>query len=103
MRRQKHLHSTGCRVYIVRGENREITMWTCSECSTEVEDQFDSCPICGTGRDGSEPPVDFVRKKDAFQPGMPVRSADSKRNNRLISIIVVVAAILALLWIAFSK
>jgi len=46
--------------------------------------------------------VDFVRKKDALQPGLPVRHSDSKRNNRLVSIIVVVAAILVLLWIAFG-
>jgi len=78
-------------------------MWTCSECSAEVDDQFDNCPTCGRGRDGSEPPVDFVRKKDAFQPRLPVRHDDSKRNNRLVSIVVVVLTILVLLWIALRR
>jgi len=31
-------------------------MWTCSKCREEVEDNFDVCWNCGTGKDGSEDP-----------------------------------------------
>lgn len=30
-------------------------MWKCSNCSTEVEGDLDSCWKCGTGKDGSPP------------------------------------------------
>lgn len=78
-------------------------MWTCSECNSEVDDQFDTCPMCGTGRDGSEPPVDFVRKGDAYQPGLPAGEVDPNGKGRLISLLVVIAAILFLTLIALGK
>ena len=78
-------------------------MWTCSECNNEVDEQFENCPACGTGRDGSEPPVDFVRKSDAYQPGLPAGEVDPSGKERLISLLVVVAAILFLVLIALGK
>ncbi len=78
-------------------------MWTCSKCSNEVDEQFDNCPQCGTGRDGSEPPVDFVKKGEAYQPKLPAGEIDPKRKNRLAAILIVVAAILVLLLVALGK
>lgn len=75
-------------------------MWTCSKCNTEVKDQFDNCPVCGTGRDGSAPPVDFVKKGDAFQPRLPVAEKGTKR---MMSILIAVAVILVLILIGLSK
>jgi len=34
-------------------------MWKCPKCSESVEDSFDSCWNCGTGKDGSPPPANF--------------------------------------------
>ena len=35
-------------------------MWTCARCSTDVEPEFIACWNCGTGRDGTPPPEDYV-------------------------------------------
>ena len=32
-----------------------LVMWTCSKCSESLDDQFDACWRCGTGKDGSRP------------------------------------------------
>ena len=78
-------------------------MWNCSECNTEVDDKFDNCPKCGTGRDGSEAPVDFVRKQDAVQPNLPAAGqVDPRNKNRLVSILIVIAVIIVLFVIAFG-
>lgn len=78
-------------------------MWTCINCNTEVEDQFENCPQCGTGRDGSEPPVDFVRKADALQPELPSTGSSNNRSpKRWISVIAVIAVIIVLLIIALG-
>jgi len=42
---------------------REYFMWKCTQCNESIEDLFDSCWKCGTGRDGSPPPA----KSDALQ------------------------------------
>lgn len=78
-------------------------MWTCTKCNTEVEDQFENCPACGTGRNGSEPPVNHVTQKDALQPKLPTAHEPDPRNKgKLISVIIVLAVIALLLFIAFS-
>ena len=38
-------------------------MWTCSKCSEECEDTFDSCWSCGTSRDGAKPAEAFETQK----------------------------------------
>ena len=38
-------------------------MWVCSNCNEQLEDQFDSCWKCGTARDGTPPPDDFLKEK----------------------------------------
>ncbi len=78
-------------------------MWTCSNCNTEVNDQFDNCPKCGTGRDGSAPPVDFVKNGDAYQPRLPAEAKGSKKASRLVSVILVVITIIILLLIALVR
>ncbi len=35
-------------------------MWTCTNCKEEIEDSFDSCWKCGTGKDGSPADPDFL-------------------------------------------
>lgn len=78
-------------------------MWTCTNCNATVDDKFENCPQCGTGRDGSEPPVNHVRKKDALQPGLPAAGEiDPLRKNKLIAVSIVIVAILALLFIALG-
>ena len=78
-------------------------MWTCTACQTEVDDQYKYCPQCGTGRNGSKPPVNHVSKKDALQPELPTTNTPSpKEKSRLLSISLVVVVIIILLIIAFS-
>jgi uncharacterized protein YbjQ (UPF0145 family) len=45
--------------------------WTCSSCSEEIEKDFDSCWSCGTGKDGSEPPANWVKEHPHSYPPMP--------------------------------
>ncbi|MBN2164211.1 MAG: hypothetical protein JXR25_14035 [Pontiellaceae bacterium] len=79
-------------------------MWNCSNCNTSVKDQFENCPSCGTGRDGSAASVDFVKKKDAVQPGMPAAGPmKDEIRNKMFSIIIVLVVIAILLVIAFKK
>jgi hypothetical protein len=44
-------------------------MWKCPKCSEPVEDSFDSCWNCGTGKDGSPPPKGFgaVQPEDSAE------------------------------------
>lgn len=35
-------------------------IWICSKCQAEVENSFNICWNCGTGREGSEPPESFA-------------------------------------------
>ena len=77
-------------------------MWNCPECSAEVDEAFENCPQCGTGRDGSEPPVDFVAKKDAVQPGLPAAGeTGGEGRKKLLSILLVLVVIAILFYIAF--
>lgn len=77
-------------------------MWNCPHCKAEIDDQFENCTQCGTGRDGSEPPVDFVKKKDAVQPGLPAtEDTDTASHNKILSILLVLGVIAVLLYIAF--
>lgn len=79
-------------------------MWICTRCNEEVDDRFDNCPQCGAGRDGSAPPVNNVRKKDALQPGLPAAgNINPKNQKRLVSIIIVLAVIVVLLIIALRR
>jgi uncharacterized protein len=34
-------------------------LWKCSKCSEDIDESFDACWQCGTGRDGAPPPKDF--------------------------------------------
>lgn len=46
-------------------------MWKCQKCGEEIENTFDSCWNCGTGRDGAPPKkfseFDEVKREDALQ------------------------------------
>lgn len=46
-------------------------MWTCSACGSTVEDNFDVCWNCGTGRDGTADPS-FVRADEAGPIADPI-------------------------------
>ena len=37
-------------------------MWTCTNCKEEIEDSFDNCWKCGTGKDGSPANPDFLNQ-----------------------------------------
>lgn len=39
-------------------------MWKCKKCNETVDDEFDSCWNCGTGKDGSPPQDSFNSAKD---------------------------------------
>ncbi len=79
-------------------------MWNCPSCNAEVDDRFDTCSKCGTGRDGSEPPVDFVRKGDAYQPGLPAaKSTSSKNSSRVVSVVIVLIVIITLIIVALNN
>jgi len=56
-------------------------MWRCAGCGEELEDSFDSCWNCGTGRDGM-PAVNFQREPDDLSvpdPGPGPESRDEVR------------------------
>jgi hypothetical protein len=81
----------------------DTIMWNCNTCNTAVDDRFDACPQCGTGRNGSAPPVDSVRKKDALQPGLPAAAEGMiRKHSRLIEIIIVLVVVVILFFIAFG-
>ena len=39
-------------------------MWKCSKCKETIEDSFDSCWNCGTGKDGTPAPSDFGAEQE---------------------------------------
>jgi len=45
--------------------------WPCPGCKTEVEDGFDVCWSCGTGRDGAPPDPAFAREADLGREAAP--------------------------------
>ena len=49
----KSVPETSRRLALNNGNRPCITMWTCTNCKENIEDQFDSCWKCGTRRDGA--------------------------------------------------
>jgi uncharacterized protein YbjQ (UPF0145 family) len=45
-------------------------MWTCPKCGESVEDEFEVCWNCGTGKDGTEDPS-FQRAEDVDASELP--------------------------------
>ena len=43
-------------------------MWKCSKCKETIEDSFDSCWNCGTGKDGTPAPADFGAEQEEEPP-----------------------------------
>ncbi len=79
-------------------------MWNCPNCNAEVDDKFDNCTQCGTGRDGAPPPVDFVKKGDAYQPGLPaVEDKDKSIHNKILAVLLVLGVIAFLLLLALQR
>jgi len=41
--------------------------WTCPHCDSQVDDEYDLCWSCGTGRDGALPPQDWTPVIHAYE------------------------------------
>ena len=58
-------------------------MWKCSKCKETIEDSFDSCWSCGTGKDGLVAPANFGAVEE--EPAEPQEGGGSKSDSRSFS------------------
>jgi predicted nucleic-acid-binding Zn-ribbon protein len=65
----------GCSLIFREELVEEEIMWTCCKCNEELEDQFDSCWKCGTGKDGVTPV--FSKRSDQTSSRAPQPNSTS--------------------------
>ena len=55
-------------------------MWKCAKCGEQIEDNFEICWNCGTGKDGSQPsdPQEFLRIRKEHELWRAKRENESK-------------------------